>query len=539
METIRLAMNYADPLGANDTAHARAKDGQLSVADLRFIAANFGNKDGKTVSTEKLLQAGFCHKDAVAIAVANQHHPFQNLTLSLGKAATVAVNTDYGAGGANDTAHARAADGLLTKADLRFIAETFGNKDGKTLSVVKLTQAGFTTADAKAIFAQYRVHRDLRDIALQTRDSTAAPPPARAVLTTTYADGSVNDTAHARAGKGRLTTDDLRFIAATFGNKDGQTLSAGKLTQAGFTPADAQAIMGQYHAHQRTLAPIDLTRPSVATAPPPAEKGFIESVADATTAFGKGFVDGIVDDVVEIGVAAKDFAVEHPYVTAAVVVGAAALVTVASGGVGGPVAAGVASGILTGLSYTGVAAGTVIAAYKAGDGINDLAHGRYEQAGEKFGGASVEAALTFGPGQVVKRLKTASQVAEFQAKELQAFGKLGDETNQILREMNATGQEFNQMAKAAPKLVRRGLKTLPTAPEVGTKGVWTGAHHAAERAEKLESLEKLAHDVHNYTGAGEMTTSKGKHAVHIVIGGGDHGESHPPHGDGHSSHRPE
>jgi hypothetical protein len=441
--SIRLAMNYADPLGANDTAHALAKDGKLSTTDLTFIAANFGNKDGKTLSTEKLVQAGFCHKDAVAIATANDGHHFRSLDVSFGSVAQAKVTTNYAAAGPNDTAHARARDGQLASADLRFIAENFGNKDGKTLSVLKLTQASFSQPDAKAIFARYRANRDLRDIPLDGPKAPVAPPGPAAPKA-----GSVHATAH----------------------------------------------------------------------PEPAHKGFFESVVDASAELGKGFVEGVVDNVVEIGQSAKDFAVNHPYITGAVVVGAAALVTVASGGIGGPAAAGVASGILTGLSYTGVAAGTVIATYKTGQGIGELADGHFEAAGKKFGGAGVEVALTFGPGQVVKRLKTATRVAEFQAKELQAFGKLGDEANQIFREMNATSQSFNQVLKTAPKIASRGLTKLESVPEIATGKVWTGAHQTFEKMERLEALEKLSHDVHNYTGIGELTTAKGSHAVHIVTG---------------------
>jgi hypothetical protein len=153
METgsIQTKANYAEYRSRNDTAHAVAKDGELSAQDLKMIAANFGDKDGKTVTVEKLEQAGFFKADAKAIATHHKELPFKPIALEFA-VSQASLTGDYAYVVSSDSmAEAVSGDKMLTKDELRTIARL--KNDGK-LSVDDLKAAGFTDADAKEIYAK-------------------------------------------------------------------------------------------------------------------------------------------------------------------------------------------------------------------------------------------------------------------------------------------------------------------------------------------------------------------------------------------------
>jgi hypothetical protein len=285
---------------------------------------------------------------------------------------------------ASNKAQELADDGKLSTADLKNIAATVGNKDGQ-ISAKELEEAGFNAADAKAIFEQLKktgwkeisVSFDpsmLQKLAKQTTQAAnTAVQTTKAFVATT---GAVVNQAAQKA------VNTVKTAVVATGKVIEQTA-----TKIATTAKTVAVATGKVVANAAAK--------TVETA---------KTVAANTKTFVKATGTGIAHGASHLAHAVTDFAKEHPVITGAIVVGAAALITVASGGVAGPVAAGMASSVLSGIGTAGLVGGGAITAIKTGQSVYFAAKGDYQKAGEKFGEGLFEAGATFVPGAAIKGL---------------------------------------------------------------------------------------------------------------------------------------
>jgi hypothetical protein len=397
---------------------------------------------------------------------------------------------------ASNKAEEVADDGKITKSEIADIAKNCGNKDGK-LDENDLVDAGFSHADAKRIFNELK-RTGFQEVAVDFEKSLLQ----KGVAATGAVVGQV---------KQQVTTKvaEIKKEAVAVVGQVKQEVAA-KYQAVKKTVGEVKAHVAQkYEAVKKaTIAKVGEIKEGAARLYTQAKKDLkaigteiahtAKHVVHNAAEFGKGVGHGIVHAGEHLVHGVVDFAKEHPVITGAIVIGAAALITVATGGVGGPVAAGIAGSILSGMSTGGMILGGGIAVVKGGQSLYEgVVKGDWEKAGERFGEGAFEAAVTFAPGAALKGVKNLVHSTEAVAKGLKATGDLV--------------QDVEKLAEIEVK-----------------------AAELFSKAGNLHTMEKILHTGHELFEAHEISSVKVKEVLHLGTEGFEH-----VFGGGHEAPAPE
>jgi hypothetical protein len=405
---------------------------------------------------------------------------------------------------ASNKAQEVADDGKITKAELTDIAKHSGNEDGR-LDENDLVDAGFSRNDAKKIINELRrtgfqevsvnFERSMLQKGVAATGQMANNAVAGTVKAYHQAEAAVGHAVHQVATKVAEVKKEVTAVVGQVKQQAAATYQAVKKTVGEVKQQVAQtyhqaktAVVAKAGEVKEGAARLYVQGKQQVKAIGTEIANTAKQVAHNTGEFVTGVGHGIAHAGSHLVHGVAEFAKEHPVITGAVVVGAAALITVATGGVGGPVAAGVASAMLSGLSYGGIALGTAITAVKVGQSAVEGYHGNWEQAGEKFGEGVFEAAVTFAPGAGLKGLEKMAHAAHHSA-----------------HAMKATADLVESVEKVA---------------EIEAK-----AAQLANQAGNLHTMEKIVHGVHEVFEAHEITSVKAPEAFHVateVVGDSAH-----------------
>lgn len=372
---------------------------------------------------------------------------------------------------ASNKAQEIAGDGKITATELRNLAASIGNKDGK-LSVAELEQAGFSKQDANKIFAQLQkagfatLNVSFAESRLSAYASSAAST-GKAVVNTAVSTGKVVANAAVTTGKTVVNT-----VVSTGKAVVNTAVATGKVAvnaavTTGKVVVNTAVATGKVVAHAATTAgkvvantAVDVGKKVVNTAVTAGKVAadatvtagkVVAKTAVATAKFTESVVEGVVGvdisrngvkltggglvgTAASIGKTALDvggWIVENPGKTALIVGGAVAAgaLIVATGGTAALAMAGTVAA--KGTLYGGMALGTVMTAKGAVDAGKELAKGNVEGAGHKLGGAVFDGALTFAGGGIANVAKAKTLTNAKAATQLATTARIIDRTSDL------------------------------------------------------------------------------------------------------------
>ncbi|MBC7544528.1 MAG: hypothetical protein H7338_17540 [Candidatus Sericytochromatia bacterium] len=300
---------------------------------------------------------------------------------------------------ASNKAQEVAHDGKISTGELKQIAKEFGTSE-KLPDAGVLMKAGFNSEEANNIVKALKVTGwatlgvTFKPSAL-SQLADAAKVVAKVAINTTV---SVATGGLVTNGAAQIHAQAKQFVAAAgvVKEKVGEVYTQVK-TKVVATVGDVKVKAAQFRdGAVNTVVKIAK-----------AKAAFDEGVAT----FGKGVVHGAVHAAEHLAHSTVAFVKSHPVIATGILLTAAVVITVATGGLGGVAVAGAASSLLSGIGTAGMIAGSVVVAGKAVQTVGELAKGNIEKAGEKFGEGLFEAAVTFAPGAAIKGLKSIHHTA--------------------------------------------------------------------------------------------------------------------------------